>query len=118
MDFKGRLKELREMKGLSQLELASKVHISNATISMYEKGVRSPSRETLETLADFFNVDIDYLIGRECGSTYYLEPEAAEIAKVIMVRPELKELFKTSMEISENDLKVVQAMVNTIIRKE
>lgn len=60
MDFKDRLKELRELKNLSQLELATKLNISNAVVSMYEKGTRQPSRETLEMIADFFNVDTPY----------------------------------------------------------
>lgn len=100
MEFKDRLKELREQRGISQLELSQKLHISNAVISMYEKGVRAPSRETLEALADYFNVDIDYLMGREIGSTYYLDPEAAEIAQELYSRPELKILFKASCLLS------------------
>jgi transcriptional regulator with XRE-family HTH domain len=117
MEFKDRLKELREQRGISQLELSQKLHISNAVISMYEKGVRAPSRETLEALADYFNVDIDYLMGREIGSTYYLDPEAAEIAQELYSRPELKILFKASRDISAEDLKVVQATVEALRSK-
>ena len=79
MDFKGRLKELRQQRGLSQSDLAKKLNISKSTISMLEVGARQPSIEMLEQIADFFNVSLDYLNGKEDGSAYYLTPETAEL---------------------------------------
>lgn len=63
MEFKDRLKELRESLNLNKKELSDKVKFSPSIISMYEAGERRPSIENLECLADFFNVDIDYLLG-------------------------------------------------------
>lgn len=63
MEFKDRLKELRESFNLNKRELSEKVNFSPSIISMYEAGERRPSIENLECLADFFNVDIDYLLG-------------------------------------------------------
>lgn len=63
--FKNRLKELRKQAELSQSELAEKVGVSKSSINMYERGEREPSFETLEAIADFFNVNLDYLMGRE-----------------------------------------------------
>lgn len=63
MEFKDRLKELRESLNLNKRELSDKVKFSPSIISMYEAGERRPSIENLECLADFFNVDIDYLLG-------------------------------------------------------
>ncbi len=57
-------KKLRTEHGLTQQELASKIGVSRSAIGMYEKGERQPDFETLETIADYFNVDMDYLIGR------------------------------------------------------
>lgn len=64
MEFKYRLKTLRESKDLNKRELADKVGFSPSLISMYESGERNPSIENLEMLADFFNVDINYLLGK------------------------------------------------------
>ena len=61
-----RLEELRVAKGLSQAELANLIDVSPSTIGMYEQGRRFPEVNTLMKLADFFNVPIDYLLGREC----------------------------------------------------
>lgn len=67
------LKKMREAKGLTQNELAKKLNLSRSAIGMYEKGERNPNFETLELIADFFNVRIDDLIGRK--NTTYLPPQ-------------------------------------------
>lgn len=59
-----RLKYLREEQKLSQAEFANKIGLSQQSISLYEKEDRKPSQEVLECLADFFNVSIDYLLGK------------------------------------------------------
>lgn len=62
-----RLKELRKEKGLSQLQLATDLHTTQNTISRYETGEREPGIAELIKIADYFNVSVDYLIGRtEC----------------------------------------------------
>lgn len=57
------LSELREDNGLTQLELARHLHISNSSISAYETGARTPNPETLKAFAAFYNVTADYLLG-------------------------------------------------------
>lgn len=63
-NFNNQLKTLRQETGLSQQELANKIGISKSSINMYERGEREPGIETLKRMADFFNVDIDYLLGK------------------------------------------------------
>ena len=62
--FNVRLRELRQSKGLSQYELSKFLGISKSSVNMYERGEREPSLETLEIIGDFFNVDLDYLLGK------------------------------------------------------
>jgi len=62
MSFKDMLKYLRTKKGLSQDKLAEETGLSKSTISMYENGNRQPNFETLELLADYFNVDMNTLL--------------------------------------------------------
>ena len=63
-------KSLRTQHKLTQQELATKLGVSRSAIGMYENGEREPDFETLEAIADFFNVDMDYLIGRSsCVTT-------------------------------------------------
>lgn len=62
--MKNRIKALREDRDLRQSDLAQAVGIDQRTISNYEMGKTNPDSEALIRLADFFNVTIDYLVGR------------------------------------------------------
>ena len=59
-----RLKQLRKNKGISQLKLAIDLNTNQNTISRYETGEREPGIVELIKIADYFNVSIDYLVGR------------------------------------------------------
>lgn len=69
------LRLLRNEKGMSQQELADALGISKSSINMYERGERQPNFEVLEAIADFFNVDIDYLLGRTNKTTKIINPQ-------------------------------------------
>ncbi len=62
--FPERLKMLREEKGLLQRELAEKLNLSRVAITHYEQGTRFPEWDTLQGMADLFDVSVDYLLGR------------------------------------------------------
>lgn len=60
-----RIIDERKKLGLSQAELASKLKISQKSISKYERGTRRPSYETLLAMSSIFGVSVDYLIGND-----------------------------------------------------
>lgn len=62
--MKFRLKELRKKKKISQLKLAMDLGMNQNSISRYENLERQADYETLIKIADYFNVSIDYLLGR------------------------------------------------------
>ena len=62
--FSERLKSLRREKGWSQQRLADELKLSKSSVNMYERGEREPGFETMEAIADLFNVDMNYLYGR------------------------------------------------------
>ena len=63
MPFKDELRRLRKQDGMTQAELAARLRISKSAVSMYECGNREPDFETLEAIADYFNVDMNQLTG-------------------------------------------------------
>lgn len=63
--FRIRLKELREARNLSQYSFAKHFGISQSTVGNWESGIRQPKTDVLERIAEFFNVSVDYLLGRE-----------------------------------------------------
>ena len=64
--FAKQLKELIDNKGLSISKLSADLKIPRQTISNWLKLRRSPQIDSLELIADYFAVSIDYLLGRDC----------------------------------------------------
>ena len=64
MDLGSRMRELREEKGLYQKHLAPVLKVSPGTVCNYEKNTHFPDPDTLVRIADFFDVSVDYLLGR------------------------------------------------------
>lgn len=62
MEF--RLKSLRIKRGISQLKLALDLNMNQNSISRYENHEREAGYDTLIAIADYFNVSVDYLLGR------------------------------------------------------
>jgi transcriptional regulator with XRE-family HTH domain len=59
-----RLAKLRKGKKLTQEQLAKNVGITRSALSQYETGARTPDYEIVQRLAEYFDVSIDYLVGR------------------------------------------------------
>lgn len=64
MTFSERLKELRLAKGLTQLQVSQSTGMSLLGYQRYEYGSREPAYNKLLALADYFDVSLDYLVGR------------------------------------------------------
>ncbi len=62
--FSERLKALRAESGLSQAEFSKQTGITKSSVNMYERGEREPGLDRLEIIADFYNVDMDFLLGK------------------------------------------------------
>lgn len=60
-----RLQELRETNKKTQLEVANALNIHPVTYNNYEKQKANPNIDTLTKIADYYNVTIDYLVGRD-----------------------------------------------------
>lgn len=96
-----RLIELRNRRKLTQQEIANKMHLSRSTYAQYEINRRVPEYLTLEKLADFFEVSIDYLVGRE------------ENKEGVLTETQ-KELFKEFASLSDEDKDYVLGLIRRI----
>lgn len=70
MNLGDRLKNLRIEKGISQTELAKQFNIARSTLSQYESNQRTPSDEIKIKLSEYFNVSLDYLLGKTDIKSY------------------------------------------------
>lgn len=81
--FNDMLAYLRKRSGMSQKELAEKIGISRSAVGMYEAGEREPDFETLEALADTFNVNMDTLLGKSSPPSNAIPYTAAHKAPIL-----------------------------------
>jgi transcriptional regulator with XRE-family HTH domain len=114
------IKNLRESKSLSQKELGDIFKISASTIGMWEQNRRNPDKDMLVKIADYFDVTVDYLLGRTSNKdsnvyttlldnhTYTIE--VAKGLKQEITQDELNELVKK--------LKTVGFDINKLLEKE
>jgi len=108
------IRRLREEKGITQLELAKAIGISSGAVSMYEINNRIPKKELLEAIADYFNVDINYLFGYTELSPYILPPDIGMALTDIQKRPVLAELIKEECKMSDKELEKISTFVKML----
>lgn len=85
-----RIKMLRKENGLTQEDFGKKFFVHKGTVSKWEKGQRVPETETLEKLANEYDVSIDYLLGR----TDKRKPNHLTKEDLIKIAPEYAWLFE------------------------
>lgn len=68
-NFGTHLKELRKSRKITQKQLAKDIGASERGIQQYELGERKPTYDMLIALADYFDVSLDYLVGRSDDPT-------------------------------------------------
>jgi len=87
--FTTRFKNLRQSKGLNQVQLAERLGVKKQSISNWENDNIMPSIEMLMRIADFFHVSTDYLLGRDTQET-----EAVQMLDITGLTPRQVEHIK------------------------
>lgn len=119
-EFAQNLRALRKEQGMTQTELANALDISRSAVGMYENGEREPDFQTLEAIADFFNVDMNRLLGKSglsreiLENNYYIDDEVAELAQQIYEDPDKRILFSAARDISKEDMQFVIDMIRRL----
>lgn len=65
MEFKDRLKELRQAKGLSQMQLARELNLSQSAVAKWELGKTEPTASAIIKVAKYFNETTDFMLGMD-----------------------------------------------------
>jgi transcriptional regulator with XRE-family HTH domain len=121
-EFSKRLKELREEASLTQKDIAEALGIDRTTYTKYETGKSEPDFETTSKIADYFNVSVDYLLGKsdirnpsdEITKAVSDDPELAEFWNELKDREELKLLFKQTKKLSPKAIGQVMRIIKAI----
>lgn len=77
-----KLKYLRDLKKLTQKEVANSIGVTTSAYGFYEQGKRTPSPELIVKLAEYFNVTTDYLLGYT-KTSYSVNANILEVPSII-----------------------------------
>ncbi|MGM0472405.1 MAG: B12-binding domain-containing protein, partial [Bacillota bacterium] len=91
-DFGTRLKELRQENNLRQKDLAEYLQLAQTTIANYEQQSRFPDQTTLIKIADYFNVSLDYLVGRQEVKDKQPSQPNSNTPNILTTKPQLPPL--------------------------
>lgn len=95
MKFSEILKLLRKEKKITQFQLSKNLNVTHGAIAMWETNKRQPDNETLIKIADYFNVTIDYLLGRSDEPTVRKDTEKEKAAvELTAEESKLLEIFR------------------------
>ena len=98
MEFSERLKKLRKDTGLTQVDVASKLGISQQAYASWERGVKNPTQDNLVKIAQVLNVSVDYLVGNS-------EEKTDELDNIeLLFRMNSKGLTKEEKDIFKKEL--------------
>lgn len=121
-NFPAILAYLRKSKGLTQQELSKILGLSSSAVSMYENGNREPNFETLEAMADFFNVDMNYLMsgvhGSDIAPLINDDPELTNYLEELRTRPEMRMLFSVAKDATKEDVEKAVAIIEALRKTE
>ena len=76
-----RFREAREKAGLSTLEVAKRIGVSQPAVTYWDNGTKPPSIETLCKLADLYCVSTDYLLGRDEPKVFHIDATSSHSPK-------------------------------------
>ena len=100
--FSERLKELREQKQLSMMQLAKAIGVSDAAVCKWENGLAEPKASYIQALSEFFEVSTDYFLGLEndIGSKKYGTPKKQKKSPTDNLSAEEKELLENFRQLN------------------
>ncbi|WP_418223529.1 helix-turn-helix domain-containing protein [Clostridium isatidis] len=112
--FAERLKELRKEKQLTIEQLAKDLGSAKSTISRYENNKREPKKDFLEMLSNYFNVSVDYLLGK----TDIRTPKVNEKPKKFSPEIETIAAHLDDKNITPKKLKMIQDYIDLLFDDE
>lgn len=104
-----RLKELRESRKITQTQLAKDLQVSNTTISNWESQTRQPDFDTLVRIADYFDVSVDFLLGRNFKNRLYNQDS------YIFRKEQIFPIFHKVLKIDDQYLPKLEGFIDALI---
>ena len=116
MNFAIKLKELREIKNISQAKLAKDLNVSIGCVGMWESTKQTPPATKLIQIANYFDVSVDYLLGHNEITSEERKAGASETQK-ISITPIEDEMLYLFREIGKKHGEQAQQALITVAEK-
>lgn len=110
--FKDELKRLRKQRGLSQIEFAEILNVSQSTITSWENGTRKPDIDMLPVIADYFGVSMNELYGIESNDEG--SKEIWELREQVRRDPERHYLFSLAKDADIEEVRQAVAIIDAL----
>jgi transcriptional regulator with XRE-family HTH domain len=110
------IKKYRELKGLTQDQVAKMVGKSKNVVSNWEQGRNKPDADTIEILMGIFDVDANTLLGWD--SPKQIVNDAQELVDLFMSDPEVKEIALSATKLSKEDLKLAKSFIDRLVKED
>lgn len=115
--------QLLRKYNLSAYKVSKMTGVTQSTLSDWKRGRSTPKTDTLQKIADYFDVSVDYLMGRESdepnaidkeNNPIVLDDDALELLEELKERPEMRTLFSVSRKATKEDIlkavKIIEAL--------
>lgn len=113
--------QLLQKYNVTSYKVSKDTGVTQTALSNWKSGRSTPTTKTLQKIADYFGVTIDYLMTgeeKEGGERYYLNEETAEMAQTLFENRNLRVLFDAAKDASPEDLKTTYDMLMALKKKE
>ncbi|MCJ0224514.1 helix-turn-helix transcriptional regulator [Clostridioides difficile] len=120
MTFGNRLRKLREDNNIKQVELAKVFNITSQALSQYERDLRMPDATLLDKLATYFNVSVDFLLGRKFSTlSEEIDDETKKIVDAVfeLDKEDRKSIIKIA-ELDKEDREAILKILNSLENKQ
>ena len=117
--FSANLRRFMDRDGITQAELAKRVHVSATSIGNWVNGIKTPRMDKIDQLCQIFSCNrSDLMEDKGEDPVYYLNPETAKAAQEMLDNRELRVLFDAARDAKPEDLRTVYDMLMALKRKE
>lgn len=112
--------QLLQKHGVTPYKVAKEAGVTQTALSNWKTGRSTPTTKTLQKIADYFGVTVDYLMTGEekDGNRYYLNDETAQMAQKLFENKDLRILFDAAQDATPEDLKTTYDMLMALKKKE
>lgn len=112
--------QLLQKHNITAYKVAKEAGVTQTALSNWKTGKSTPTTKTLQKIADYFGVSIDYLMTGEDkeDNRYYLNDETAEMAQTLFENKKLRVLFDAAKDATPEDLETTYNMLMALKKKE